>query len=325
MEKSEDPWNWTVNDVVDEFCKTRGLWAVDRPHATLPDPVNFERLLRKNEVDGSTLLLQINAEELKTDLEIKTLGQRSAVLWAIQQLRFRSPKWQENNRQDAMLRPQHLLLSGAQTPNSVANHAPFPVVPWGGYSPSLPTIRDTPVPADHIKARTSRLSIDQADVCLPDTNGDVTVLSNGTSAHGKTPSIRHTSPAQTQHPSPEPLAGHRRQGEQLVEDGFGRKKRRLVLGAPAARPSAPAEDANHHRNWLLLPSRSTLSKTKSPGPAYYGPRKFTPDSIFFGKTKFGQPMNSEWDVRPAKGKDEPAIDFELVLHRDRNIPGQQRK
>ncbi|KAJ9643017.1 hypothetical protein H2199_004539 [Coniosporium tulheliwenetii] len=83
---STDPWDWSVDDVVEAFCG----WTSVAPRTQLPDPQILETKLREQEVNGSTLLTAIDHVVLKEEFGIKPLGQRNAIVLAINRLRPQS-------------------------------------------------------------------------------------------------------------------------------------------------------------------------------------------------------------------------------------------
>ena len=88
-----DPWDWSVDEVISYFDKFR-LSSVDhRPHSTLPTAYELEKLFRLHDINGSTLLSDIDSTILRDDFQILSFGQRSAIIYAIKQLRQSSPKY----------------------------------------------------------------------------------------------------------------------------------------------------------------------------------------------------------------------------------------
>ncbi|KAK5069029.1 hypothetical protein LTR16_009727, partial [Cryomyces antarcticus] len=94
MGDSTDPWDWTVEQVVHRFCKSRDLWEEGMPRAKLPESEQFEQNLIANDIDGPALLLDMDKETLKSEFDIKSIGQRSAIMWAVNKLRSISLKYQ---------------------------------------------------------------------------------------------------------------------------------------------------------------------------------------------------------------------------------------
>lgn len=102
----EDPWNWTVDQVVDAVCYQKGslLAGIDTFELVLTDPKAFERKLRENSVKGLTFLKEVDHASLRDDLCMTSLGDRSSVIHLIQTLRRRSPKYITNLHEDAAMR-----------------------------------------------------------------------------------------------------------------------------------------------------------------------------------------------------------------------------
>jgi hypothetical protein len=298
MERDPDPWNWTTDDVVEEFCYSRSIWANDRPNVKLPDPSKLEQALRDNEVDGATIL-EVGHEQLKDEFEIKPFGHRDGLLWGIEQLQQQSMKWRERSHSKAMMQP-HVLASTNQTPTTSFR---TPGMSWPARSPSLPTIHDHLIVSD----RAIEGHSDPAALALT-TNKEVVSKQLSNSEPGATEQCRP--------------------GETLVEDESGRKKRRLTLGQPSALTTRRRLSASIQRpssqKYLELPSRTILSGIRTPSRTYLGPNKLTLDSIFFGLGQFGKPINADWDVGPVSGNGTAVPDFELILLPDRPIPGRQK-
>ncbi|RKF64003.1 putative snf2 family helicase snf2 family helicase atpase [Erysiphe neolycopersici] len=87
----DDPWNWSVDRVVQELCTSSRTWQPQSPAMPLiSNPESLEAVLRDQEVTGSVLLKEINMSVLKDDFGIKALGRRSFIMSAIDQLRSKS-------------------------------------------------------------------------------------------------------------------------------------------------------------------------------------------------------------------------------------------
>ncbi|KAF1983415.1 hypothetical protein K402DRAFT_166194 [Aulographum hederae CBS 113979] len=90
----KDPWDWTVDDVVFAFCKSRALLLDGRPDRNLPEPVALEQTLRENAVDGEVLLTDVlEGNTMKEDLGLTSLGHRSSIRRVIEKLRQQSAKF----------------------------------------------------------------------------------------------------------------------------------------------------------------------------------------------------------------------------------------
>jgi hypothetical protein len=91
----DDPWKWSVDRVVQELCTDNRSWQPYSPSMPRPKPILLEKALREQEVDGTTLLMNIGDKEMKEDLGIKVLGHRAFVRSAISDLRVKSVKFNE--------------------------------------------------------------------------------------------------------------------------------------------------------------------------------------------------------------------------------------
>lgn len=94
----QDPFDWTVDRVVEELCHKPTLPGPDTQSITRPDPAALETILRENDVGGQILLEDIDKNVLKEDFSIRSLGQRVAVEKAIRYLRTQSSKWCGRNQ-----------------------------------------------------------------------------------------------------------------------------------------------------------------------------------------------------------------------------------
>ena len=207
-----DPWDWSQDQVIEAFCRNRELLPLPTSTSTLPDPITFEALLREHEINGSTLLTDITQEVLKTDLQVKPIGQRSAVTHAIQELRKRSQKYAQHNPRT----PSHASIAGGYwTPG-----------PNTSYS-------------DHHFPRPDIFSPNPGQQRLQEQKNAAS--ESGASPPFARPAIRDRPPVpDVQSPlqvneagSGESNAHKRRMGEAMVEEGAGRKIRRLDLSTTA--------------------------------------------------------------------------------------------
>lgn len=92
--EDDDPWSWDTERIVQEFCSIQRSWPDKSPSQRLPDPVKFAEALRSHEIDGPTLLTEINSLTLRDDLGVVVLAQRGTVRWAISHFRERSLSYQ---------------------------------------------------------------------------------------------------------------------------------------------------------------------------------------------------------------------------------------
>ncbi|KAL8718442.1 MAG: hypothetical protein Q9225_004426 [Loekoesia sp. 1 TL-2023] len=91
----EDPWEWTIDQVVTAFCDQTYLFRATNNPQALPDATSLERKLREHCIEGCSLLNDINHASLKEDFDILALGQRGHILREIERLRGGSRRYLE--------------------------------------------------------------------------------------------------------------------------------------------------------------------------------------------------------------------------------------
>jgi len=101
----EDPFDWSVNQVVTALCNARASWTHSRAASPLPELKRFEQALRDNEINGCILLTQVDHTSLREDLGLKVLGHRGTVMLAVHKLRGQSQKWKEHIQEVASQTP----------------------------------------------------------------------------------------------------------------------------------------------------------------------------------------------------------------------------
>ncbi|KAL1623948.1 hypothetical protein SLS56_008073 [Neofusicoccum ribis] len=232
MPLAGDPLDWSVDEVVDALCRSTGWWKEGRSNSILPDPNTFETILRDEEINGYALLTYLTDQTLKEEFGIKTIGRRTAVLWAIDKLREQSPKYAEH------LAAQRSIFTG-QSPStagvpSIYGHV---VTPWLGNLPpaslATPAYESTPLP---------------------------TVL-------------------ETEEETEIAVGSNKRPGETIVQDGDGRKRRKLLLAEPSTAP---------------VPSHALDGQVKTASTRRQ--KKFPVDLIFYGDATFGQVLEDDDDL-----------------------------
>ena len=90
---NEDPYDWSVQQVVDNLCLVPELPGGEGRSLKRPDPILFEARLRENDINGEVLLEDVDKEVIKNHLGISSFGQIIAVERAIKYLRDNSPQW----------------------------------------------------------------------------------------------------------------------------------------------------------------------------------------------------------------------------------------
>ena len=88
LHNNDDPYDWPVERVASEISRFTG---------PLDEYGKLGQSIRENKVSGRALLTIINMENLKTELDIKPLGLREAVMYQIEQWQQRSQKYLEED------------------------------------------------------------------------------------------------------------------------------------------------------------------------------------------------------------------------------------
>lgn len=96
----QDPWEWAVADVQRFFREEAPRYLSDRPKWILPAQDSFLQILHAEGVDGTILLEHVGMAELRDDLGVKTMRERSSVLHCILKLRKQSPAYQRSQNHD---------------------------------------------------------------------------------------------------------------------------------------------------------------------------------------------------------------------------------
>ncbi|KAF2970306.1 hypothetical protein GQX73_g3281 [Xylaria multiplex] len=96
----DDPWDWDVDRVVQEFCTPDKSWYQSSTPLKLPPLQNLEEALREHEVDGEVLLTYDQAE-LCAELGIRILKHKSTFKNAVQNLRSRSNRYRVYRKRQA--------------------------------------------------------------------------------------------------------------------------------------------------------------------------------------------------------------------------------
>ncbi|KAL8705120.1 MAG: hypothetical protein Q9201_001765 [Fulgogasparrea decipioides] len=254
---SEDPWYWSVDQVVAALCDSNAAFRASRnSEAQIPESAWLEQKLREHCIQGDSLLTALNYATLREDFGIVPLGPRQIIIHEIQRLRWQSRRYLE-----------HLQT---QLPDPVPGHESY-------FGPSRRGARGLQSPTPLPPARTS--------LALETTTQSTFVASEASRAEDRTPpttaneecltqfqsSIQHSQewldglPDVPKAPSIDadsPIHDEQilnRQDETYIIDEHGRKRRRLVLATaaplesedpsgPAATEGATINCEEHHDN-----------------------------------------------------------------------------
>ncbi|OCK84801.1 hypothetical protein K432DRAFT_288219 [Lepidopterella palustris CBS 459.81] len=293
MSSGKDPWDWTIDDVVNRLCNSLSIYQeAGWPNPSLPDPTSFELQLREHVIDGATLLTGVNQQFLKEDLQIKALGRRQPILAVVKYLQGQSPKYCK--RHDSAARPS--FSAGFSTPNSFFPQTATPVhLPLPNFTRSLP---DVP----HFNQNS-------------ETDGPPLLSNHEAGAEDRNPPRQSLSGSHAQHDNSHisqilGAATHARQGEDVVTDQNGRKRRKLnlsttnlatskVLPDPTDKqPTTPTNLSSSKQTQRQQVSTKVVAlkqQEKHPSPADYRigffHKRFPVDAIFYGQAEFGSAIS----------------------------------
>ncbi|KAI1928279.1 hypothetical protein LOZ65_002055 [Ophidiomyces ophidiicola] len=97
MEETKDPFDWSIDEVISYLCHASfDSWAHSRAPPPRPKPDVLQKALWENDVTGYVLLTEINKQTLIEDFGLKSLGQRTTILQAVQYLQGISQKYRDH-------------------------------------------------------------------------------------------------------------------------------------------------------------------------------------------------------------------------------------
>ena len=99
----QDPWDWTVEQVVFALTDHHSPLRRNNAQLSLPDASVLAKVLRENDVTGLALLTEVTTHCLRDELGIRSLGHRAAIIQLIRQLQDISSKFQEQTARSVRL------------------------------------------------------------------------------------------------------------------------------------------------------------------------------------------------------------------------------
>ena len=290
----QDPWDWTVEQVVFALTDHHSPLRRNNAQLSLPDASGFAEVLRENDVTGLALLTEVNTHCLRDELGIKSLGHRAAISHLIRQLKDISSKFQEQTAYSARLSSvgmsSRLGSPYFATPRAVSRALGSFFSPDSSSAPLQthfglgqnrvqprdvleegPAIQEVVQPNPGI-LRSLEYTQDGEGLGV-DVNGDkLDQVRSGESmdnsgARAPSPEERSSSEAKN-NPDKEQAGCHGHQGETIVVDEQGKKRRRLVLAQPVT--SGPANIIPENSQDLDEPPSSpeTLRKDTDANPSF---------------------------------------------------------
>lgn len=94
---SDDPWFWSVNDLVAEVCHSMSLFRdAGCENGNLPDAAALEDQLREQDITGKAFLTTLDSNTLRYKLQTQHIGQRKALKSVVDILRRHSTGYQQH-------------------------------------------------------------------------------------------------------------------------------------------------------------------------------------------------------------------------------------
>lgn len=91
----QDPWDWTVDQVVFNLTNPNSPLLISNPSLSLPEYRAFADTLRDNDVTGLALLTEVNTQSLRDELGVRSFGHRASINLLIRQLQEQSREFHE--------------------------------------------------------------------------------------------------------------------------------------------------------------------------------------------------------------------------------------
>ena len=251
----QDPWDWTVDQVVSILTDHESPLLRTNSQLNLPDASYFAKVLRENDVTGLALLTEVTTHCLRDELGIKSLGHRASISHLIRQLQHTSLKYQEQTQRSARLSsvgfgsqigtpylttPSYEPRAGSRVIDSLISPVKSSAKLRGHFELGQPPARQR----DVLQEGPAIQGFDQPDNILSRSLEDPRIVGglgiNVTEGKpdglklAKTlgdPAAKASSPEERSS-SISPIAKQADQAETIVIDHTGKKRRRLVLAQP---------------------------------------------------------------------------------------------
>ena len=289
----QDPWDWTVEQVVFALTDHHSLLRRNNAQLSLPDASVFAETLREKDVTGLALLTEVTTHCLRDELGIKSLGHRAAINHLIRQLQGISSKFQEQAAHSARLSSvglgSRLGSPYFATPRAVSRALGSLFSPD---SPSGPrqdhfglgqnrvqprdVLEEGPAIQEVVRPNSGMSQpleyMQNGESLGVDVNGDITdQVRPGKSMNkpsGRAPSEERSLSEAKNSPDEEQARCHIHQGETFVVDEQGKKRRRLILAQPVT--LVPADTISGNPQYLDEPPSSpeTLRKDTDANPSF---------------------------------------------------------
>lgn len=321
----QDPWYWTVDQVVYAFTARDSPWLRKDVPLSLPDTKILVNIFRENDVNGHALLTEVDTICLRDELGIKSLSHRAAINDLIQQLQEISMKYRERAQRSARLssvgmgsrigspyfatpssfEPRAASRALGLIPSPVKSSAQVqkyswhsqPSVPLRGVLEQGPELQRFDRPGtitshsledmQHGKA----LIVNDIEEELDEAKTETAVNDTGATAL----SDEEPSPSMAKNASnTEQAEQHFHQNETIVIDKTGKKRRRLVLAQPGTSGPIQTIAAKSPACDELPSSPETLRKDTNANTSFETNVRSTSDCPIFDDEPFlGPPLSAE--------------------------------
>ena len=276
---ADDPWDWTVDQVVFVLTDTSSPLMIANPSLSLPGLAMLASILQEHDVNGLALLTLVKDESLRVEFGIKSMSQRASILHLVRLLQAQSQKYEEHFNNSGrvssfgatsrfaspyVVSPQQYVLGAAsrvatlaRSPRSIGDL--LKKVPGIKTSQGSSPDRDYEqldsvlaeasdlISAPKPEQRSSRspqisrgspvLKIDSNSVGCSNSRVSEPQVDLNTISHETLPASPLMRVDVIHHEQ------SKRQGETIIIDEQGRKRRRLVLGQSEGTKSADLQEA----------------------------------------------------------------------------------
>ena len=89
----QDPWDWSVDEVLFALTDPNSQLLRANGSLLLPNPNILSNVLRENDVNGLALLTEVNAQSLREEMGIRSMSYRASINHLIRQLQDQSLKY----------------------------------------------------------------------------------------------------------------------------------------------------------------------------------------------------------------------------------------
>ncbi len=259
----QDPWEWTVDQVIDALTDNDSQLLRSNTSLSLPNSHILANVLRQNDVNGLALLTLVTTDCLRDELGIKSLGHRAAIIQLIRQLQDTSPKFQEQAQRSARLSSVG-LGSRIGSPYFVTPFSFEPRAASRALGSMLSPVSSSAQPLDHygigpppvqfrsiLEQGPELKGLDRPDttayrpsedapngeglgINMIEGNSDETKPENNVNSPGAMDSSHEEPPVSIVKNASDTEQARQlyHQGETIITDETGRKRRRLVLAQP---------------------------------------------------------------------------------------------